>query len=181
MQCISSLHASAEPTMLMPDRLATATALAARWFGAFASWVARVERIRAAIVSLPRLDPTDQWALTRVEEQSRWLADPRCEHSFEPRFRAQPIHGDYHLDNLIFRGSAVSSVIDWDNAVRMPRAYELARACFFISHMRPSETGALLTGYRSVTPIASSELEDGAFIWNRPFRPFAEEWRDAVS
>jgi len=87
-----------------------------------------------------------------------------------------------------------------------PRAYKLARACFFACEMQPELMAALVAGYRSVTPIEAAELADGAaawgvfadhhvwpleetylhanpaaacFIWRRPFRPFLQEWQAA--
>jgi homoserine kinase type II len=171
------------------------------------SWVARLERVRARILELPTMDDADRWALTRVEQQADWLANPGCRHAYQPSCAAQLIHGDYQLNNLFFRASEVTGVIDWDSAMSMPRAFELARACFFICEMRPSDAAALLDGYQSVTSLTSSELDDGAaawgvfadhhvwaleevylranraaarYVWHRPFRPFLDEWRETL-
>ena len=168
------------------------------------AWVARLERVLAAIADAP-LDPdTDAWAAQRARAQLDWLADPACWHRYSPAFPAQVIHGDYQDANLFFAGSEVSGVIDWDGARVMPRAFEIARACFFLCRMQPELTFAFLDGYAAVTRLDRGELEDGArawgcfadhhvwpveeaylkgnagaarFIWRRPFVPFGEEWR----
>ena len=167
------------------------------------AWVARLERIRAAILQLPALDETDRWALPRVEQQRAWLADAACEHAYRPTFPNQVLHGDYHASNLFFTASEVTGVIDWDVPMCLPRAFELVRACFFLCQMQPELCAALISGYRALTPLSAAELADGAcawgvfadhhvwpleetylhgnraaarFIWHRPFQPFAEEW-----
>lgn len=170
------------------------------------AWVARLDRICAAISAREAPDVTDHWALQRVRAQRAWLAQPACLHHYASDFPAQLIHGDYQLANLFFKGDRVSAVIDWDNAVRMPRAFELARACFFSCQMEPVSTRAFVAGYRTVCSLTASELSAGAqawgvyadhhvwpleetylhgnpaakrFIWPRPFQPFAEEWAAA--
>ena len=110
------------------------------------AWVARLERVLAAIADAP-LDPdTDAWAAQRAQAQLEWLADPGCSHRYSPAFPAQVIHGDYQDANLFFAGSEVSGVIDWDGARVMPRAFEIARACFFLFRMQPELTFAFLDG-----------------------------------
>jgi len=46
-----------------------------------------------------------------------------------------------------------------------PRAYELACACFFACQMDPAGSAALVSGYRSVTPLNPAELAEDAAVW----------------
>ncbi|MCU1690646.1 MAG: thrB [Jatrophihabitantaceae bacterium] len=173
-----------------------------RWDGP--DWQARLQRVLAAIDASPVDEETDAWAAQRVQAQIEWLGDPACSHRYSPAFPAQVIHGDFHEANLFFAGTEVSGVIDWDGARVMPRAFEIARSCYFLCQMQPELTFAFLDGYASVTRLDRGELEDGArawgcfadhhvwaveeaylqgnhdaarFIWRRPFAPFTEEWR----
>ena len=193
---LALLHAATAtlPTQSYPRRMLA-------WDGP--AWVARLERIHAAIGALPALDPTDRWALERVQQQRAWLADSACAHAYRPAYPNQVLHGDYQSSNLFFTGSEVTGVIDWDVPMCLPRAFELVRACFFLCQMQPELCAALVFGYRALTPLSAAELADGAhawgvfadhhvwpleetylhdnraaarFIWHRPFRPFAEEW-----
>ncbi len=168
-----------------------------------AAWAGRLARIREAIEQRPTRDTRDAHALDRVRQQTEWLTDPSCPQRYDSAYPGQLIHGDYHQANLFFEGADVSAVIDWDNAVIMPRAFELVRACSFICQMDPERTRSLIEGYRAVARLTPAELEDGAaawgayadhhvwpleelylhdnaaarrFIWPRPFRPFLEEW-----
>jgi homoserine kinase type II len=206
---LSSAHVERAGQLLARLHLATATAslggYARRvlaWDGP--AWLARLERIRAAILQLPQSDETDRWARERVERQRQWLANTACAHAYRPAAPDQILHGDYQLSNLFFTGLDVTGVIDWETSMCLPRAYELVRTCFFLCEMRPDLCAALVSGYRAVTPLSASELDDGAaawgvfadhhvwpleetylhhnraaarFIWHRPFRPFAQEWR----
>ena len=167
-------------------------------------WRARLATVLAAIDGAPIDDETDRWGRERVQAQIDWLGDPACAHRYSPAFPGQVIHGDYQPANLFFVGAEVSGIIDWDGARVMPRAFEVARACFFLARMQPELTFAFLEGYAGVTRLDRGELEDGArawgcfadhhvwpveeaylngnvaaarYIWRRPFAPFAAEWR----
>lgn len=100
-----------------------------------------------------------------AHDQCAWLADPRCEHEYQPRFEPQVIHGDYQHANLFFDANGVSGIIDWEQAACMPRAFEAARAAAYMFDVAPEPTRALLQAYRSVTGISDEELDDGARAW----------------
>ena len=114
------------------------------------------------------------------------------------------MHGDYHHANLFFEGDEVSAVIDWEQAAFLPRAYEVARACFFMFRMAPDLSRAFIEAYDAHSPMSAEELDDGAATWgcyadhhvwpleevylhgnerarrfipHVPFVPFAEAWR----
>jgi len=167
-------------------------------------WVERLNRIEAAIVARSTLSSTDEWALRRLRAQRQWLQDPRCEHAYSPTFPCQVIHGDYQLRNLFFEVGEVSAVIDWEQAMFMPRGYELARACGFL-RLEPPLTRAFLRGYGARVQLQPGELEDGVRAWGCfsdhhvwpleegylhgndaargyippvPFRPFVAAWSD---
>jgi len=81
--------------------------------------------------------------------------------------RLQPIHGDLHWDNVVAAGSGFG-FIDFDKLMHAPRAFDLAKLIatgFFTigrnaSHVRFKRGAAmdLLSGYRSVQPLTSTEV-----------------------
>jgi Ser/Thr protein kinase RdoA (MazF antagonist) len=55
---------------------------------------------------------------------------------------AQIVHGDWHPGNMLFKGSRVAAVIDYDTARLCPRAVDIANACLqFSITMRGSDPG----------------------------------------
>lgn len=196
-QALARLHRSSQD---MPHAGFDAWTLG--WDGA--RWAERLAGIRDAIAARPCDPDTDAWAGKRLDAQIAWMSDPACAHRYSPAFPGQVIHGDYQLGNLFFAGTEVCAVIDWDGARIMPRAFEIARACFFLCQMERELTWAFLDGYTSVVRLDRGELEDGArawgcfadhhvwpveelyvkgnaaaarFVWRRPFAPFLDEWR----
>jgi homoserine kinase type II len=74
----------------------------------------------------------------------------------------QPIHGDYTETNVFFRSGAVSAVIDWDQAYRAPRAWEVVRTLHLAFGFDATLAGAFLGAYRAVAPLAWGELDRAA-------------------
>jgi len=171
------------------------------WDGA--QWRRRLDQVERTLLQRGVKDETDQHALLRLRAQRDWLAHPDCVHTYQPSFSAQVVHGDYQDRNLFFDGDRVSAVIDWEQGAFMPRAYELARACWFMFRLRPEPTHELLRAYQSESDLSPAELEDGARAWgcfadhhvwpleetylhgndaarsyipHIPFRPFSEAW-----
>lgn len=128
-------------------------------------WVARLEALASKIRDRRELSADDELALARVEAQRDWLADPACGHHYEPAFAAQAIHGDYHHGNLFFLDGRVSGIIDWEQAVVVPRAFEAARAVTYMFDMEPALSAAFLRRYSEVSGAAPAELDDGAAAW----------------
>jgi homoserine kinase type II len=174
--------------------------LTLRWDGP--AWVNRV-RATAEIIPQDSSSDVDRWAYQRSVEQAEWLDDPSCRHSYTPAAATQVIHGDYQHANLFFTGTEVAAVIDWDTAVVATRGFEIVRACSFMFHLDNDRTSSFLSGYRTVSPLSSEELDDGARAWgcfadhhvwpteeryrhgnraaerfipHRPFQPFEQIW-----
>lgn len=170
-------------------------------------WVERLNVVERALLARSERTATDSWALERLAAQRAWLRQVHCPHGYFPSFAAQIIHGDYHHANLFFDDERVTAIIDWEEAVLLPRAYEVVRACSFMFRCAPELTQAFLAAYRSSDPLSELELADGAASWGcnadhhvwpleevylhgndrarrfippAPFRPFAEQWRDAL-
>lgn len=160
--CLGHLHRA-----LLPLQDAGYLRWTLSWDGA--AWVERLNVVERALLARGELDETDRWALERLRAQRSWLAQPECEHVYQPRCLGQVVHGDYQDANLFFEGTAVSAVIDWEQAAFMPRGYEIARACWFMFRLEPARTGHFLAGYREQdaahAPLPVAELADGARAW----------------
>lgn len=167
-------------------------------------WVQRLDRLEAVILQRPSLNDADERVLSRLRAQREWLKDPACPQSYVPNFPAQVLHGDYHQGNLFFQRETVCGVIDWDQAVYMPRGFEVARVASYMFDLKSEPTKVFLEAYRSLHPISQEELEDGAKAWGchcdhyvwaqeeiylngnerarvfipeTPFIPFAQAWK----
>ncbi len=74
------------------------------------------------------------------------------------------IHGDYFPDNVLWRGDAISGVIDFYFAAKDVIAYDLAVALLawgfdLDGRERPGALGAFRAGYESVRPLNDAEAE----------------------
>lgn len=130
-----------------------------------AEWVDRLQRIETAIQSRPSLIDADKWVLQRLQAQKEWMQNPVCEHLYVPKYPAQVLHGDFHQGNLFFQKETVCGVIDWDQAVFMPRAFEVVRVASYMFDLQPEMTRVFLKAYLDLNPLKSDELEDGARAW----------------
>lgn len=128
-------------------------------------WVERLNKIETALLQRSHLTDFDQWVLSRLRDQREWMRNPDCCHSYVPQFPAQVLHGDYHQGNLFFQNQTVCGVIDWDQAVFMPRGFEVARVASYMFDLKKDFTLAYLNSYQGIFPISREELEDGAQAW----------------
>lgn len=167
-------------------------------------WIERLERIERALLKRPQITEADQWVRSRLLAQKEWLRSPDCPHCYRPQFSSQVLHGDFHQGNLFFQNQTVSGVIDWDQAVFMPRGFEVARVASYMFDLRKDLTLAFLQSYQDIHPISQAELEDGARAWgvhcdhyvwaqeeiylnqnerarifipNVPYEPFMKSWK----
>ncbi len=166
-------------------------------------WIARLDKIEAVLLQRPHLSEADQWVLYRLKDQREWMRNPACLHSYVPKYSAQVLHGDYHQGNLFFQKETVCGVIDWDQAVYMPRGFEVARVASYMFDLKRDLTMAFLEAYMALNPLPQEELEDGAKAWgchcdhyvwaqeeiylhgnerarvfipDTPYKPFSEVW-----
>jgi 4-aminobutyrate aminotransferase-like enzyme/Ser/Thr protein kinase RdoA (MazF antagonist) len=78
-----------------------------------------------------------------------------------PGLRAQVIHGDMSLDNVLYRDDLkISGIVDFGDMTHAPLACDLAVAVADVLHGRDDAieaAGALIGGYVSVTPLEDEE------------------------
>ena len=80
-----------------------------------------------------------------------------------PYLRAQVIHGDMSLDNVLFdRDARVSGIVDFGDMSHAPLVCDLAVAIADVLHGRDDDIEAaepMIGGYVSVTPVEDDEAE----------------------
>jgi 4-aminobutyrate aminotransferase-like enzyme len=116
------------------------------------------------ITHLPRLRPL----LTHLPDDRRRAQAERVLDRFEavvapalPGLRAQVIHGDLSLDNVLLGDDLrVSGIVDFGDMTHAPLVCDLAVTIADVLHGRPDAieaAGALIRGYVSVTPLDDDE------------------------
>lgn len=128
-------------------------------------WLSRLKKIIDLIETREVKTPLDLHIQQRLKDQMQWLGSGKAIHVYSPTSPDQVMHGDYHQENLFFTNNTVSTVIDWDQAVYMPRGFEIARVCGYMFDLDHDKTRAFLTSYQNINPISKTELEDGAQAW----------------
>ena len=118
------------------------------------------------ITRLPELRPL----LSHVSDGPRRAQLARILDRFEarvapvlPGLRAQVIHGDLSLDNVLFGDDLrVSGIVDFGDMTHAPLVCDLAVAVADVLHGRDDAieaAGAMIGGYVSVTPLEDEEAE----------------------
>lgn len=131
------------------------------------TWVTKLNNIEQLILARTHPTESDQWALSRLKDQRRWLQNSLCSHYYVPQSASQVLHGDFHDGNLFFGNDQVSGVIDWDQSTYMPRAFEVVRAASYMFGLECEPTLAFIKAYKDLFPLSDDELEDGAQGWGR--------------
>ncbi len=123
----------------------------------------------------PRLRGTGE-ALARAYQE----AADRVEGFGFATWPSQMVHGDWHPGNMLFSGTRVAAVLDFDTVRREPRAIDVANGALQFSITRlgenpevwPSELDetrfkSFLEGYDSMSPAGAilSRAELGALAW----------------
>jgi 4-aminobutyrate aminotransferase-like enzyme/Ser/Thr protein kinase RdoA (MazF antagonist) len=93
-----------------------------------------------------------EWVLDRFEARVAPML---------PRLRAQVIHGDMSLDNVLFSDDLrISGIVDFGDMTHAPLVCDLAVAVADVLHGRPDAiqaADAIIDGYVSVTPLEDDE------------------------
>lgn len=90
--------------------------------------IERLERVRSALLALPRPDEVDGWALERTGQRLAYLgASPSPD--YPPAFPSRFLHGDYHDGNVFFGGTRPTALIDWEQTRRAPAPGRSCAAC----------------------------------------------------
>ena len=161
----------------LPGRVAVNTALTPAAFWSHGQTTARLGRALRGFFH-PAADYGILWDITRLPELRPLLAHvpdgPRRAHldrildRFEarvapalPGLRAQVIHADMSLDNVLFGDDLrVSGIVDFGDMTHAPLVCDLAVAVADVLHGRDDAiemAGALIGGYVSVTPLEDEE------------------------
>jgi 4-aminobutyrate aminotransferase-like enzyme/Ser/Thr protein kinase RdoA (MazF antagonist) len=163
----------------LPGGRAAAGELSAGAIRSFGETTARLGRALRGFFH-PAADYEILWDLTRAPSLRLLLAhvaDPgrraqveRVLDGFEarvspalPGLRAQVIHGDMSLDNVLLDERArVSGIVDFGDMTHAPLVCDLAVAVADVLHGRPDAIDAaerMIAGYASVTPLDEEEAE----------------------
>jgi homoserine kinase type II len=116
------------------------------------------------IASLQRPDDFDIVALAHLRWRRRVLDE--CGHLCPDGEELELgwTHGDFHHLNVLWDGSAISAVLDWDRLGLRPVADELAQAALLIFGDGPEldlpRISAFVTGYRSMRRLTDGQLAD---------------------
>jgi 4-aminobutyrate aminotransferase-like enzyme/Ser/Thr protein kinase RdoA (MazF antagonist) len=161
----------------VPGRVIANTALTTEAMWSHGQITARLGRALRGFFH-PAADYEILWDITRVRELRPLLAyisdDPgraqveRVLDRFEalvapvlPRLRAQVIHGDMSLDNVLFGDDLrVSGIVDFGDMTHAPLVCDLAVAVADVLHGRADAieaASAIIGGYVSVTPLEDEE------------------------
>jgi homoserine kinase type II len=118
-------------------------------------------RTVAEIEDLLRLvPPDDAVARGRLESRRAWLLErPAPGHPDLCGIPFQVLHGDYQETNLFFDDAGVCGVIDWDQAYRGPRGWEVVRALDFMLGFDPLLCAAFLRAYRARLALSDEDLD----------------------
>ncbi len=161
----------------LPGQVATNTALTSAAIWSHGQITARLGRalrgffhpaadyeILWDITNFPKLRPL----LTHISDGQRRAQVERVLDRFEarvapalPGFRAQVIHGDMSLDNVLFgEDLRVSGIVDFGDMTHAPLVCDLAVAVADVLHGRADAieaADAIIGGYVSVTPLENEE------------------------
>jgi 4-aminobutyrate aminotransferase-like enzyme len=116
------------------------------------------------LTHLPKLRPL----VTHISDSPRRAQVVRVLDRFEarvvpalPGLRAQVIHGDMSLDNVLYGDDLrISGIVDFGDMTHAPLACDLAVAVADVLHGRDDAieaAGAMIAGYVSVTPLEDQE------------------------
>jgi len=161
----------------LPGRVTAATALTIQAIRSFGEITARLGRALRGFFH-PAADYEILWDLThalKLRPLLTYLADrprraqlERVLDRFEarvapalPGLRAQVIHGDMSLDNVLFDDDLrVSGIVDFGDMTHAPLVCDLAVAVADVLHGRADAIAAaetMISGYTSVTPLEDEE------------------------
>jgi len=163
----------------LPGRVTTAVALTTQMIWSFGENTARLGRALRGFFH-PCADYEILWGIKHAPKLRPLLAhldDARCRTQLEqvldrfdaraapalPGLRAQVIHGDMSLDNVLFdEDSLVSGIVDFGDMSHAPLVCDLAVAIADVLHGRDDAIEAaepMIDGYVSVTPLDDDEAE----------------------
>lgn len=122
--------------------------------------LAGIDRLEETICAIKNLQPTDDYALTRLRSRRAWLQRRGAEDiSGLAQFPFQVLHGDYQETNVFFDRGEISAIIDWDKIYCAPAAWEVVRALHLMLHFEPIQSVAFLNAYRETNALSIESLD----------------------
>lgn len=125
----------------------------------------------AAAVREEPMAATRRQALLAAIDRQRALLETLGSHDAGDfaRLPRQPLHGDYHLGNVLADADgAVAAVIDWEMVKRGPPVYELLRCTTFSGLVsEPALMRCFAQGYRRHVALTPDECTAGVELWWR--------------
>ncbi len=116
------------------------------------------------IVEAAREQRAEPAIIEGLEFQRRLLAT-RGKLLSERGLTRSPSHGDYHDQQLLFRGSLVVAVTDWELFGVRPRLWEVLRSMSFSRLMEGPQMEQYVAGYREHMPMPADECRAAMDLW----------------
>ena len=77
----------------------------------------------------------------------------------------QILHGDFHDQQVLFRGDAVAAIVDWEIWHEDPRAWELVRSLSFSRLLDSPLLEVYLAAYRRHVRLSEDEVQLALTLW----------------
>ncbi|MEO6397879.1 MAG: phosphotransferase [Tepidiformaceae bacterium] len=109
---------------------------------------------------------SEGWILEGIARQLRQLE--AAEVSPPEHFAALPcqlLHGDFHDQQVLFKGDRVTAVVDWEIWHTDPRSWELVRSLAFSRLLDSPLLEDYLAGYREHVQPSEEELQLALTLW----------------
>lgn len=134
--------------------------------------VDKAERLAAAVAAQGGASTFDKEAATALKARRAMIA-AHADHLPADEVPVGPYgwtHGDLQYRNLLWSGSELSAVLDWDRVAVRPYAEEVVRTAQVqfggAGGFDLERVAAFVAGYRSVAPLSTAALEDAVHrLW----------------
>ena len=121
-----------------------------------------LDRIIAAAME----QDAEDWVLAGLRKQAAMLDAldvlPPSAFSSLP---AQILHGDFHDQQVIWQGSNIAALVDWEVWRTDPRVWELVRSMAFSLILESPNLEPYLEGYRAFMRLSEEECRLGLRLW----------------
>ncbi|MGD9890743.1 MAG: phosphotransferase enzyme family protein [Dehalococcoidia bacterium] len=151
--------------------LAVGTAGQVPQFANYLDATAVVEQTRAGVQRIRAWQPSPSEVVLADDAEALGRAVARAERPFIPQLPRQLVHGDFWDNNVLFRGSEVACITDFDFMGVRPRTDDLALTLYFacmqffenpVSDAQLGRLGRLLDAYDAGSAIPLSATERAA-------------------
>ena len=123
-------------------------------------------RLKQIVRSIKNPDPTDLYAMKRLETRETWLKTRDSEDVSElETLNFHVVHGDYQNTNVFFNAGGVSAIIDWDKIYKAPGSWEIVRTLHLMFGFNNEPSEAFIGGYRTRREVSLKELDISAHCY----------------